>query len=203
MLFRENFPTANHMGENTICDCNTVNPWPLQHNDTAYFWCYQLATMHTTCRCMTYIPYNRVIRRTSLFSAHRLLGTYCLLDKINLHSSEVTMIPWSCLKRAFITSFNFDPGHKCFYMGYTSDYPLQSAVSAWKYPEGRQLKLKHTWQLCMVNYVNYGPWETNFMADYSKTIYTVAEVTLDKGHAQTMLQRSSSRFGCEAKFVQV
>ena len=29
-----NFPTANQIAENTICGCNTGNPWLLQHDDT-------------------------------------------------------------------------------------------------------------------------------------------------------------------------
>ena len=35
LLSAENFPNANHNMENTICGCNTGNPWALQHNDTA------------------------------------------------------------------------------------------------------------------------------------------------------------------------
>ena len=37
LLSGEKFPSANHIVENTICGCNTGNPWLLQHNDTAVF----------------------------------------------------------------------------------------------------------------------------------------------------------------------
>ena len=47
----------------------------------------------------------------------------------------------------------------------------------------------------IVNYLNYGPWQTNFAADYSQTVWVI-EVSLGKGHAQTVFQRFSSRFGC-------
>ena len=30
----ENFPTVDHIAENTICGCNIGNPWLLQHDDT-------------------------------------------------------------------------------------------------------------------------------------------------------------------------
>ena len=35
--FWENFSSTNHIAENTICDCNTGNPWLLQHDDSN-FW---------------------------------------------------------------------------------------------------------------------------------------------------------------------
>ena len=36
--FGEEFCSANHIAEPTICGCNTGNPWLLQHNDTALLW---------------------------------------------------------------------------------------------------------------------------------------------------------------------
>ena len=47
-------------------------------------------------------------------------------------SSEVTLIPWSVPKGTLITWFNFDPGHKHFYMGHITYkwlYPLLSCQS--------------------------------------------------------------------------
>ena len=36
LLSGENFSTANHIAENTICDSNTGNPCPLQHDDSNF-----------------------------------------------------------------------------------------------------------------------------------------------------------------------
>ena len=33
LLSVENFPTGNHIAENTVCGCNTRNSWLLQHDD--------------------------------------------------------------------------------------------------------------------------------------------------------------------------
>ena len=53
-----------------------------------------------------------------------------------------------------------------------------------------QLKLKHAWQLVLVNDLNYGPGQTNFAADYSKTACMVAE-----WHEQTTLRDSAHHLG--------
>ena len=37
LLSGEEFPSANHIVENTICGCNAGNPWLLQRDDTALF----------------------------------------------------------------------------------------------------------------------------------------------------------------------
>ena len=37
----KNFPSVNHIAENTICDSNTGNPWPLQHDDRK-FWALKI-----------------------------------------------------------------------------------------------------------------------------------------------------------------
>ena len=47
------------------------------------------------------------------------------LDLLILSSLEVTLTPWSPPQNGLITWFKFDSGHKRFYMGHISDYPLQ------------------------------------------------------------------------------
>ena len=46
------------------------------------------------------------------------------LSILDFCSSEVTLIPWSALKRALITWFNSDLGRKHFYTGHINDNPL-------------------------------------------------------------------------------
>ena len=41
--------------------------------------------------------------------------------------------------------------------------------------------------LLIANYLNYGPWQIIFVADYSQAVCTVAEVASGKSHAQTVL----------------
>ena len=37
LAFCREFLTTNHFAENSVCSCNTGNPWLLQHDDTNYF----------------------------------------------------------------------------------------------------------------------------------------------------------------------
>ena len=51
-------------------------------------------------------------------------------------SQEVALIPWSVPKGTLITWFNFDPGHKHFYMGHITYkwlYPLVRGVALTRY----------------------------------------------------------------------
>ena len=45
---------------------------------------------------------------------------------VDFCSSEVTLIPWSALKKGFDRLIQFDPIHKCLYMGHISDYPCRT-----------------------------------------------------------------------------
>lgn len=54
-----------------------------------------------------------------------------------------------------------------------------SAVLVWKRPRAKTTHGN--------SYLNYGTWHTNFAADYSQIVCTMAEVASGKGHAQTVL----------------
>ena len=43
--------------------------------------------------------------------------------------------------------------------------------------------------MATVSYLNYGPRQTNFVADYPQTVSPVAEVTLGNSHGQLCVNR--------------
>ena len=42
----KNFPSVNHIAENTICDSNTGNPWSLQHDDRKFWALKKISCMY-------------------------------------------------------------------------------------------------------------------------------------------------------------
>ena len=66
----------------------------------------------------------------------------------------------------------------------------QNVASAWKKPGAKTTEVETrtaTYMWFIVSYLNYGPRQINFAADYSQPVCMVAEVTSGKDHAQTML----------------
>ena len=77
----------------------------------------------------------------------------------------------------------------CEYV-FNSETIGQSAVLVWKKLGAKTAQVEAhmaTYIWFVVSYLNYRPWQTNFAADYSQTVWTVAEIA--SGHAQNTLQR--------------
>ena len=84
-------------------------------------------------------------------------GFYC---------SEISLILRWLSRRSLSAWFNFGPGHKCFNMGYTSDYPLFLKITfttLWVWLLRFQLfqTLNCILQLCTMKHVRYGTIKSN------------------------------------------
>ena len=63
LLSVENFPTGNHVAENTICGCNTRNSWLLQHDDIhSTFLAHKFVIINSQL-CIQYRPVTRMFIR--------------------------------------------------------------------------------------------------------------------------------------------
>ena len=78
----------------------------------------------------------------------------------DFHSSKVTLISWSALKKGLITWFNFDPGHKCFYTGHIRYKHCTHLVPTHTHSEDRLVYLTVLRWDCCWSYIER-KWEWN------------------------------------------
>ena len=63
LLSVENFPSGNHIAENTVCGCNTGNSWLLQHDDIhSTFLAHKFVIINSQL-CIQYRPVTRIFIR--------------------------------------------------------------------------------------------------------------------------------------------